>query len=147
MEYLLIQDNCDTCHYIMNAFTLLRLTLKPLSIDDFHPNSAANTAAVLVCPTLEMNNKKHIQQTLETSSASLISFNATSHHTSDIPVHHLKMPFSHHELKDVLFQCLNYKKNLPNHKNLDHPIFEKLAGQSPQIQKIKEMVQQVAYSD
>ncbi len=146
MEYLLIQDSCDTCRYTVNAFTLLRLPLKTLAMDDFHPNSAANAAAVLICPDLEMQNKKHIQQTLQTCDTSLISFTASLSHL-ETPVHHLKMPFSHHEIKDILFQCLNYKKNLPNHKNLNHPIFEKLVGQSPQIQKIKEMVQQVAYSD
>jgi len=147
MEYLLIHDDCDSCRYTIDAFTLLRLPLKKLRIEDFHPNSAADAAAVLACPTIETQNKNYIYEVVKTGNTPLISFNHSSKQHPETPLHYLKMPFSKHELHDALLHCISYKKNLPDSEDLSHPIFEKLVGQSPQIRKIKSMIKQVAYSD
>lgn len=146
MEYLLVSDDCTSCHYVINTFTLLRLPLKVLTIDDFHAKSAAQVSGIIVCSHLETAHKDHVYQVVRDSETSLISFHE-QHKITDFPIFHLHASFSQHELNNTLLQCASLKKDLLHEKNLQHPAFEKLVGNSEKIRELKSMIYQVAESD
>lgn len=150
MDYVLVNDNCDDCRYVSDAFSLLRLPLRKLSLDDFHANAVTtNTVAVIVCRQVETPHSKQISDVINLHALSVISLNEPSKKSpyNKDSVHYLKMPFSKYELRDALTHCYNHKNNLPDLFDIRYPIFEKLIGQSKEITKIKSMIKQVAYSD
>jgi sigma-54 specific flagellar transcriptional regulator A len=149
-RYSLVGDNCENCNYLANAFTLLRLPLDRFSLtnliecDDHLPG----VATVFLCKHIEAENGKRVMQKINTSKAHLISFSqAKPDKSGNTPVHYLKMPFSLFDLNRVLVECIHDPDDDLTDTAIDHPVFERLIGQSVQIRKIRSMIKQVAYSD
>lgn len=148
MDYVLVTDECDHCRYVSNAFTLLGLPLRALSIKDL--NQAAlhdTTIAVLVCNTIENEHAKQIYKVINSSDAHLISMNEPNqqHATMNMSVHYLKTNFSKFELNNALANTANKQENHSIHEDL--MVLDRLVGKSEQICKIKSLIKQVAYSD
>lgn len=151
MDYALVTDECEDCRYVINAFTVLKLPLKLITAQDITDNSAKTTAhlIVLACKNIENKHKDKIISYVKSFNAALISFNESVHQAeyNKLPVHFLKIPFSKHELSNALSHCTALKDNLEDFFDSQDPIFEKLAGQSTHIRKIKSMIKQVAASN
>ncbi len=148
MEYVLVNDDCDLCRYISDAFTLLRLPLNKIQIADIESINIGDTAAALICPQIENQHSKIIDSVFKASKSSLIIFDATKKQTyTNKYVHVLDTLFSKYELKNALIRCANQKNDIPDFTDFVYPVFEKLIGQSKEICKIKSMIKQVAYSD
>lgn len=147
MDYVLVSDECDDCRYTENAFTLLRLPLKKIAITELKPESLKNTHAVIVCKTVENENKQHVHDVIDCNDVCLISWNDPLQHRQHIhtPIQYLKMPFTKYELNNALVHCPHRREDF--FKDLNGPVFDKLVGQSEKICKIKSMIKQVAYSD
>lgn len=151
-HYILVGDSCDTCHYISNAFTLMRLPLHKLPCEDLaaHQLEVTKGIALILCKNVEDKQHKFIFEKLNLNNVHVISFSDPTKHKpyTDKLIHYLKMPFSQFELQSVLTVCGNNsaEDNFDNLK-VKHPVFEKLLGQSPQIRKIRSLIKQVASSD
>ncbi len=151
MDYVLVSDDCSSCHYIKSAFTLLQLPLKQLTIADLaeHIEIIANAISVIACQNVENEHRKQLHEMIKSGHASLISFQDPSTYNSetDPPLYFLETPFSAYQLKEALGHCFNRKNNIPDLLDYKYPIFEKLVGQSKEITKVKSMIKQVAYTD
>lgn len=151
MKYVLIDDNCGTCQYISNVFTLLRLPLEKLAdsnIESFFSNCKQPIIS-FVCNNTASKNKTILHEHNKTANICFVSLSNAfkSPHDGSKPIFKLNDSFSHYELHSILNHCENYLNNIPDFMDQTHPVFEKLVGQSHQIRKIKMMIKQVAYSD
>jgi sigma-54 dependent transcriptional regulator, flagellar regulatory protein len=152
-RYILVCDNCDNCSYITNAFTLLKLPLKTLTIQNIieSPEDLSNAKAIILCTQLESHNRKRIHEMVDLNKTMIISCipPLTKHHDANVPVRYLKLPFSESELKDILASCSDTIED-DNFTDIaiNHPsCFDKLIGQSERIRNIRRMINQVARSD
>lgn len=152
-RYILICDNCDNCNYITNAFTLLKLPLKTLTIRNTmeSPEEITNAKAIIVCTEMDSFHLKRIHEKIDTDKTLLIScvHHKSHQHDKDIPIRYLNMPFSGSDLKNVLALCSDTidDDNFTD-LNINHPsCFDKLIGQSDQIRKIRRLINQVSHSD
>lgn len=152
-RYILVCDHCDNCSYITNAFTLLKLPLKQLTIRDIiESEDILNHAkAIILCTQVESHNRKRIHEMVDTNKCLIISCipPLVTHHDKNVPVRYLKMPFSEAELKDILATCSdNIEDDNFTDLAINHPsCFDKLIGQSEQIRKIRRLINQVSQSD
>ena len=114
MSYILLGDNCDSCRYVTNAFSLLRLPLATPSIEEF--THATDAIAAIVCKSIENKLKKQIHTWANTHAISLITFNEQSNFHSELqhPPFLLKMPFSLYELESALSHSANRKNDVPD---------------------------------
>ena len=150
MDYVLINDNCDSCRYVSNAFSLLSIALKILPPEDFFQHDAMLAdATVMVCKNIEDQDRKLVQTIIHKNNCFLISFQNPDNYNSNIkiPVHFLKLPFSKYQLKEALNLSHQHKNDFLEFENFSSTIFERLIGHSAQITKIKDMIKQVSYSD
>lgn len=143
-RYFLVNDDCECCQYITNAFTLLRLPLAKISFSQLqvNPNIINHSLAVFVCTKTENQFAKKLREIIASQDSHLFSFNEKIN--EDENCFYLKMPFSKFELNYALSQCALSKK-----EDIDiiHPAFDRLIGSSATITKIKMMIKQVASSD
>lgn len=152
-RYILICDNCDNCSYITNAFTLLKLPLKTLTIRNTmeSPEEIAEAKAIIVCTQMDTFHLDKIHEKIDTNKTLLIScvHHASHKHDKSIPIRYLNMPFSGSDLKNVLALCSDTidDDNFTD-LNINHPsCFDKLIGQSEPIRKIRRLINQVSHSD
>lgn len=151
-RYALVGDNCETCAYTANAFTLMRFPLDTISISDIITNedNFAHTACFIICNHIESEQGKLIFQKLNASKAHIISFlrTASHHKTHGFPIHYLNTSFSLQDLQNTLSKS-NDVSTCDDAEELhaSHPVLDKLIGKSQAICKIRAMIKQVAYSD
>ena len=151
MDYILVGDDCSECCYVSNAFSLLKLSHKKLLIKDIHSDLISNTLdiishaiATFVCKNIDKHHKDQIINIVNSAKKNVISWGNTDASSPDKAIHFLNMPFSKYELKNTLAK-IEYCDHL--HEELNHPIFNKLIGQSQVIRELKAMIMQVARSD
>lgn len=148
MDYVLVTDECDHCRYIANAFSLLRLPLRLLSLKEFNQKALHDdTVAVMVCQTIENEHAKTIYKVINSSNAHLISSNEPNeqHAAMNTSVHYLKTNFSKFELNNALANTANKQENHSIHE--EYAVLDRLVGRSEQICQIKSLIKQVAHSD
>ena len=149
-SHLLVYDDCETCHYVTNAFTLLRLPLTRVTITNLihDPATLLHATSLIVCKNIENGYIKQIKEIVSDKRIVLISFNDPTITKKHIQhgVCFLKMPFSKYELKDALSH-IHRDAKIEAERNFNDKVFERLIGQSDQMTKIKRMIQQVADSD
>ncbi|MDR3476553.1 MAG: sigma-54 dependent transcriptional regulator [Gammaproteobacteria bacterium] len=151
-SYVLVNDDCDSCLYIANAFTLLKLPLKKVSISEINDDISliSNTLSLIVCKGVETQHPAEFQSVLaRAENLLLISFNEkiSVHSDMDIQVEILPMLFSIDELKNVLSKNTHQQKRIADPSQFIHPVFDRLIGRSKQICEIKSFITQVANSD
>lgn len=143
-RYFSINDNCECCQYISNAFSLLKLPLAKISFSQLQDNADIinHSLAVFVCTTIENQHAKKLREIIAAKDSCLFSFNEKLDEEENC--FYLKMPFSKFELNYALSQSA-LRKN--DHIDIIHPAFDRLIGTSAAISKIKMMIKQVAASD
>lgn len=149
MTYVLLEHECDACRYISNAFSLLRLPLDKITIENLKTESVKDAIAIIICKKIDDAYHKQIVDFVKESNLSLITLgdqNKYKENTS-LSVSFLKKGFSKYDLKSILSQCNNRIHGVPDFSNPKYPIFEKLVGNSEQIRKLKIMIKQIAASD
>lgn len=152
-RYILVCDNCDNCSYITNAFTLLKLPLKTLTIRNTmeSPEEIAQAKAIIVCTQIDALHVKKIHKKIDPNKTLLISCvnQSVIQQDKDFPIRYLNMPFSESDLKDILALCSDtIEDDNFTDLNIDHPsCFDKLIGRSEQIRKIRRLINQVSHSD
>jgi sigma-54 specific flagellar transcriptional regulator A len=151
-SHYLVTDDCDHCHYIANAFALLKLPLK--SVDDLtnlaNSTTISQAVSVILCKNTAATVIKQLDDIFSAHPDVLfIIFDKGNAHHDKLhnPVHILPSDFSIDELKSVLAQSTNRQNFATNQEDLSHPIFDRLVGKSEQILKIKSFIKQVADSD
>lgn len=149
MNYLLLEHTCYTCRYVTDAFSLLRLPLKTIPIEELSEKNISDAHAIIACENMEDNHSNQLINLVTDSNISLILFSDKRKHKqhTNLPIHFLKTNFSNYELNDALAQCLSKKNNIPVFTHCKYPVFEKLVGTSQHITKIKTLIKQVALSD
>lgn len=148
--YVLIDDNCEYCQFTANAFTLLKLPLDRISLADFleHPHTVSRSTAIFVCRHIEAEHASTLAKRLQYADYSaLISFNQRSPLADLSNFCTLAMPFSIYQLKDLLSQCYHPEADHRVALDMEDSAFYELVGQSPQMQKVKAMIKQVAACD
>lgn len=139
-SHILVNDGCDNCRYVINAFTLLRLPLKVIPYPDIlEQNSTISSLSIIVCKNIESQNSQKLHDSFKQRKLRFISFHSTSKQADG---YFLKMPFSKYELKNAISYCSDPDNLLNN-----YPSFSKLVGKSPSIVNIKKLISQVANSD
>lgn len=150
-NHTLLFDDCPDCHYISNAFTLLRLPLKKITVPDLieRPDIVLDALSILICKQIENQHGKLIHDILNSSRGLLISFNDPAKFAkyNTRPICHLKMPFSKYELNDALSHGIEHHDNLSDPTDFNNPVFERLVGPSENIRNVKLLIKQVADSD
>lgn len=149
MDYVLVNDDCDDCRYVSMAFTLLRLPLKKITMENLLSDDISEPIAVIACKNIESQHATSIHNCIDENNIPFVSFKEQrlTNQSNTTPFLFLKSNFSKYELKNVLTHCINHKNNISDLIDFRYPIFEKLIGKSAQISKIKSMIKQVAYSD
>lgn len=148
---ILIHDDCECCHYIMNAFQLLRLPLAHIPINELdkcHEKiGIANT--LITCANIEAKHAKSLYTLINQYDIGFISCSEPSQLQDSLttPPQYLKMPFSRSDLTHALSRTNKPADPLIDTWDLKHPIFGRLLGTSKQIRDIRSMIMQVADSD
>jgi sigma-54 dependent transcriptional regulator, flagellar regulatory protein len=151
MDYALVTDECEDCRYIVNAFTMLKLPLRQVTAKSLldKTSKTAHPLIVIACKNVENKDRKIIVDYVKSNHAALISFHSSNSAAqyNQVPVCFLKMPFSNYELSNALSHCTIVKDHPEDFFDAEDPVFDKLAGHSPQIRRIKSMIKQVAASN
>lgn len=145
MEYALVSDDCDNCRYVVNAFALLKLTLKVVPIGNLSEKHTRPTTT-LICQHIESKHKNQVEKLMLAEPVSVIFLREPTEtkQISHKPIYYLKIPFTQYELSSALIQCTHHQFTT---FDINHCVFQKLVGQSPQILQIKTMIKQVASSN
>ncbi len=150
-RYVLVCDDCDSCSYLSNAFTLLKLPLKKINTREVidTPDDIENASAVFICPALEEYQIKKIHSKISNQTSLFICSDAKIKKDKTIPIRAISTKFSESELKDALASCNdNIEDDDFSDLNSIHPsCFDKLIGQSDNVKKLRRLINQVAYSD
>jgi sigma-54 specific flagellar transcriptional regulator A len=151
-SHFLVNDDCNCCHYVANAFTLLKLPLIKISLSAVleNPEIIAHAISMLICKNVNAAQIKQLNDIAENSShVFLISLNSPPAKTAkpERRIYYLKVPFSVSDLKDMLSESSNQEDHLISQTDLHDPLFERLVGKSKQISIIKSHIKQVAESD
>lgn len=149
MDYVLVNDDCDHCRYVSNAFTFLQLSFIKLSLTECRLSTMNAATAVMICPNIEETHKIQVNKMIQTTKTSIILFSPPPFcdPTTKTPIYFLKVQFNEHDLKNVLQHCAHTRREGTDLSNEAFPVFTRLVGRSPQITKVKEMIRQVANSD
>lgn len=150
-SYVLLNDRCDCCLYVSNAFTFLRLPLQTLGVEELSTSQAIiqNATAIIMCENIETKYTAILLKALDNTEANCVSFMKVSEYAklSRKPVRHLSATFSKYELQQLLSKCHIIATEFDNYADLSNTYFEKLLGNSPKIREIRAMIKQVADTD
>lgn len=151
-HYILVGDDCDQCSYIAHAFTLVGLPLKKFTDKNVLDclEDISHATATLFCKHIEESQGHFFFNHSELTHSHFISFNEEHLHNNhpNKMIHYMKMPFTNSELSATLSRCQHFDEEDDfTGLNLQHPIFERLLGHSPQIRKIRSLIKHVACSD
>lgn len=150
-SYVLLNDRCDCCLYVHNAFTFLRLPIKLLELTELASSEEViqKATAILICENIEAKHGATLIKAFAKSEAHLVSFMSQSELSklSHKPIRHLSPSFSKYELQQLLSKCHVIATEFDHHADLSNTYFEKLLGNSPKIREIRAMIKQVANTD
>lgn len=151
MDSILVNDDCDSCRYVINAFSFGQLPLVVCKESDVNSVISDKTAAVLVCHA-ELLRAPFIKKCFKKTNFSLIFSNNEKDEKMELetdgpPLHFLKKGFTQYDLNKILNLCSLYKENNDEDSALASPIYDRLIGKSPLISKIRTLIKQVACSD
>ena len=149
MDYVLVNDKCNTCRYVLDAFTLLRMPFKQITINEFKSDALAENSIIFVCPKGEAAHHDKIQSTLGSSKSYLVLVNCNDSISTyhDVNVLNINESFSEYDLKKAVTYCLQHSDNgIPFYEEY-YPIYDKLIGKSKEISQVRSMIKHVAGSD
>ena len=151
-SYILVNDDCEHCQYVTNAFTLLKFPLKKITTSEFVDNNTllSDALSVIVCKNIEENQGKTLDKVLEnTGDVSFISFDIEKQVGTKLAEFRQTLPlkFSINELKTALSKITRHQKAVANPESFSHPAFDRLVGRSKYVRELKSFVSQVADSD
>jgi sigma-54 dependent transcriptional regulator, flagellar regulatory protein len=151
-SHFLVNDDCNCCHYVANAFTLLKVPIIKITLSAVleNPEIIAHAISMVICKNVNSSQIKQLNQiAADSSHVFLISLSEQPAKAQKLerPMYFLKVPFSVSDLKNTLSQSSNQEENLISQTDLHDPLFERLVGKSKQISMIKSYIKQVAESD
>jgi len=146
--YVLLEDPCETCSFISNAFTLLNLPLKRLKLQDItYETDFSYVISLIVCRNFENKNIPQLSLALDKINNLILFKNSQLQcQISDKNLCLLPIPFSIEQFKETL-SCSKRHHDQRTSCKIDHDVFSHLIGKSAPMQKIKLLIQQVANCD
>lgn len=144
MNYVLIGDDCSDCCYVANALTLLRLPYHKVGEEALEPHSLSKTIAAFVCPHLSQKSLAILHEISGDAKHAFIHWKDSIDIQAPSALFPLAMPFNEYELKTTLQKIFNWQDH---QQDLNHPVFDKLIGQSAKMRAIKSLILQVAATD
>jgi sigma-54 specific flagellar transcriptional regulator A len=153
MNYVLWNDHCSDCQFIVNAFSFLQMPLSQFELSDTTITlfDSPKNSVLLVCKHSFMNHEEVMNEFALANALSIIVLAAKKKvkpTCSASYIQYLEIPCCQTKLNELLANCTNYHATQIQHFPEDeHPALKKLVGQSSLITNIKKTIRLVAKSD
>lgn len=145
LNYLIVEDKCQSLKYIENALSLLQIPFSTCSIDEANNKEFIEKQQ----PTAIIGCDHHLDKLPSpTDSLPIIvvyKSASTLDRVTDTHITMLKTPFSIYSLKSALLAADTHQAS--TRKTPDDAVFKNLVGESEPIARIRHIIAQVANSD